>query len=461
VRQVDPRVALWAGRIAVGAAAFAAGSALARADAPARVVLAACVAVAAMAVAVRRLRWALIAVLFLLVSYAPDVLATRSASHGLTAIVLAAAAVGVATRRERLSLPPELLAIAVLGLAYVLASVSASDRGAAAAETLDLASYGAIVALLMLLLDTPRWLSRAVWAVVAGVGLLAVLAVLQQVTQAYGSSFGGFAGILPAGDVMRSAGPLNPNPFGQVLATAAVLAFYLSRLETRAPARAIAAALAVACVAAVIFTQSRAALIALVVAALAIALLRGVRLRVLAVAAVAAIALGPVVLPDSLEQRIGALSEGSSASASFRDNNSLRGRTSEYLAALRMWTDHPLLGVGPDNFEMHYQTYSAQIGIDPRAEARSAHNLYLESFAELGLIGGVAFLSVAWLALRGAWRARARLPGRDALLGEGLAVALGTFLICAATLHSSYARYQWIFLGLGLAAGYLARRPLR
>jgi hypothetical protein len=73
----------------------------------------------------------------------------------------------------------------------------------------------------------------------------------------------------------------------------------------------------------------------------------------------------------------------------------------------------------------------------------------------------VAFFGVLWLALSGAWRARSRLPGGDALLGEGLAVALGAFLICAVTLHSAYARYEWIFIGLGLAAGCLARRPIR
>jgi hypothetical protein len=65
---------------------------------------------------------------------------------------------------------------------------------------------------------------------------------------------------------------------------------------------------------------------------------------------------------------------------------------------------------------------------------------------------------VLWLALAGAWRARRRLRGHDALLAEGILVALGAFLICALTLHSAYARYQWIFLGLGLAAGRLARR---
>ena len=38
-------------------------------------------------------------------------------------------------------------------------------------------------------------------------------------------------------------------------------------------------------------------------------------------------------------------------------------------------------------------------------------------------------------------------------------MALGAFLICAITLYSAYARYEWIFLGLGLVAGRLARRP--
>ena len=212
---------------------------------------------------------------------------------------------------------------------------------------------------------------------------------------------------------------------------------------------------------AAIYTQSRAALIALLIVALAIAVLHRVRLRVLALALCGLIALSPVVLPQTLHERVGALSDGTSATASFRDNNSLRGRTSENLAAVDMWADHPLVGVGPDNFELHYQTYSAAIGIDQRAEERGAHNLYLESFAELGLIGGVAFLSVVWLSLRGAWRARSLLQGQDALLCEGLAVALGAFLICALTLHSAYARYEWIFLGLGLAAGSLARRAAR
>jgi putative inorganic carbon (hco3(-)) transporter len=460
-RQGASGLPIWAARIGVAAAAFAVGSALGRAGDPLQLAVGACLGTAALAAAVTRVRWCLVAVLFLLVAYAPDVLATRSAAHGVIAIVVAGTLVRWVARRERFALPPELLAFGALMLAYLAASAGASDRPAAVAETQDLVSYGVIVALLMMLLDTPAWLRRALWAVVLGVGLLAGLAILQQVTKAYGTTFGGFATVLPAGDAMRSAGPLNPNPFGQVLVTAGVLAFYLGRGTSRSSARALAWAIAGACVVGVLYTQSRAALIALVIIAVAIGLLQGVRLRVLAVAVCAAIALGSVVAPSSLTQRVNALADGTSATSSFRDNNSLRGRTSENLAALHMWADHPLLGVGPDNFEVHYEAYSTAIGIDQRAEARSAHNLYLEAFAELGLLGGAAFLTMIWLSVSGAWRLRARLPGTDALLGEGIAVALGAFLICALTLHSAYARYEWVFLGLGLAAGCVARRRIR
>jgi putative inorganic carbon (hco3(-)) transporter len=460
-RPADAEAAPWAGRIAAAAAAFAAGVGLARAGHPLQLALLPVLATLAIAGAVARPRWCLVAALFLLVAYVPDVLATPSAAHALTAVVLAGASVRWAVGAERFDVPGATVALAALALAYGAATLFATDRAAAAAETLDLVSYAAVVALLVALLDSPSWLRRAVWAIVMGVGLLAVLAIIQQVTKSYAASYGGFASVLPARDAARSAGPLNPNPFGQVLATCAVLAFYLARGQPRLAGRAVAAVIAVACVAGVVYTQSRAALIALLIVAVAAGVLRGVRLRVLAVVVCGAIALGTLVLPASMQTRVGALYAAVSSNAGTPQDASLRGRKSENLAGLRMWSDHPLIGVGPDNFEVHYQRYSEAIGTDPRAEQRGAHNLYLESLAETGLLGATAFFGVLWLALTGAWRARRRLPGDDALLAEGILVALGAFLICAVTLHSAYARYQWIFLGLGLAAGRLARRPAR
>jgi O-antigen ligase len=458
-RGADANLRLWAARIAGGAAAFAAGTALGHAGEPLLVALLAVVGALAVALAAVHPRWFLMAVLFLLPAYIPDSLGSPRFAYFLTAVALAAVVLHRVTGRERFQLPHELLAFAALLLAFGIATFFATDRSAALGETLDLVSFTAVVGLLIVLLDTPTWLRRAAWAVVSGIGLLAALAILQQLTGNFSSSYGGLAAVLPDGDALRSAGPLNPNTFGQVLAASAVLAFYLACMETRRSGRLLAGAIAVACTAGVVYTQSRAALVALAIGALAIGALRGVRVRVLALAAAAAVVLGLLVLPQPLAQRVSSLADVVTTNPVALQDTALRGRAAENLAALRMWTEHPLVGVGPDNFESRYLGYSAAIGIDPRPEQRSAHNLYLESLAETGVLGGLAFFSILGLALTGAWRARKLLERPDALLGEGLFVALGVFLITALTLNSAYARYQWIFVGLGLAAGRLVRRP--
>jgi O-antigen ligase len=59
--------------------------------------------------------------------------------------------------------------------------------------------------------------------------------------------------------------------------------------------------------------------------------------------------------------------------------------------ALRMWRDHPLLGVGLGDFETaypRYQSLSSDMWID------HAHNDYVEAAAETGLVGALLVLSV-------------------------------------------------------------------
>ena len=460
-RPANENAGLWAAWIIGGAAAFAAGSALGRADEPLLLVLLAVLGVPAVALAIAQPRWFLVVVLFLLPAYIPDALVGSRAAYVLVGVAFAAALLRWVAGREEFRVPRELLAFGALLLAYGIAALFAGDRGAAVAETVDLVSFTAVVALLMLLLDSATWLRRAIWAVAGGLGLLAGLAILQQLTGSSESTFGGLAGVLSDGEILRSAGPLNPNTLGQVLATAAVLAFYLALMHTQRAARLLAAAIAALCLLGVVYSHSRAALAALAIGALAIGLLRGVRVRVLATAACAAVIVGLLLLPPALLQRVGAMRDLVTTAPVALQDTALRGRAAENLAAAQMWGDHPLVGVGPDNFELNYLSYSAAIGIDPRPEQRGAHNLYLESLAETGLFGALAFVAIIALALRGAWRARSRLGGRDALLGEALLAALGVYLLTALTLNSAFARYQWIFIGLALAAGRLAARPAR
>jgi putative inorganic carbon (HCO3(-)) transporter len=457
-------VALWSGgallSIAFGVAAATSVTALAGLLG----VLAASAVVAAAFIAPR---WALIALLFLLYSYAGWVVShavgAPELSQALLLIVVAALAWRQLTRREQFSLPFELSAILVLGLTFAASAVFATDLGTSLAKIRDFIGYGLTIVILVALLDRPVWLRRAVWTVVIAGGALAIVSLVQAGTSSYGSDFAGFARGRPeGGGVFRVSGPLDPNFFGQVLVATAMLALYLALSARGRDSRALGLAAGAACLTASALTGSRGALVAAAAAFCLVLILAPLPRGLVAATGAVVLAAGLLFLPTGLKARVGLPTSSAEpaqvAAVTKGSEAALRGRTSENLAALRMSRDYPILGVGPGNYPLHYLEYSQEIGLDPRLAAREPHSLYLEAFAETGVIGASALLVVLWLALRGAWRGRLRLAGRDALLAEGIFVALVSFLVAGLFLHSSYPRYLWILVGLGLVAGHLASR---
>jgi putative inorganic carbon (HCO3(-)) transporter len=411
-------------------------------------------------------RWALIALLFLLFSYAGWVashaVGAPELSQALLLIIIAALAWRQLTRGERVSLPVELRALLVLGLTYVASAAFARDLGTSLERIQDFIGYGLTVVILVALLDRPIWLRRAVWTVVIAGAALAIVSLLQAGTSSYGSDFAGFAqGKAEGGGVFRAGGPLDPNFFGQVLIATAMLALYLALSARDRSGRAIGLAAFAACLGASALTGSRGALVAAAAAFILVLLLAPVPRGLVAATGVLAVAAGLFFLPTGLKARVGLPTSSADpaqvAAVKEGSEGALRGRTSENLAALKMFRDYPILGVGPGNYSNRYLEYSEGIGLDPRLTERDAHSLYLEAFAQTGLIGASAFLAVLWLSLRGAWRARLRLADRDALLAEGIFVALVSFLVAALFLHLTYPRYLWIVIGFGFVAGNLAR----
>ena len=139
-------------------------------------------------------------------------------------------------------------------------------------------------------------------------GALAALAVLQQLTGSYSVTFGGIATVVQAGGAQRSAGPLSPNFLGQVFAASGVLGLYLAGTRGGRIGSWAARGAGVACIAGVVYTQSRGALLALLVATITVALLRRVRLPVVVGGVCAIVVLGAFALPANLKTRIGDLS---------------------------------------------------------------------------------------------------------------------------------------------------------
>jgi putative inorganic carbon (hco3(-)) transporter len=411
-------------------------------------------------------RWALVVGLFLAWGYVPDV---ASLYHGnglpLTGALLACLALPLFIRHavglERLRVPSaELGLVLALALAMVVSTANSADASAGVQRLVLFLKDVPFMLLMLLVLDRTEWLRRAVWAAVIAFGGLGALAVFQQVTGTYDRIYFGFATAQVDHGLIRSAGPLTTDWFGWELVPVTVLALYLALAAERRYIRILSLSLFGFSLLGLIFSFGRASMIAICIALVLAALLRRVRPLALAsgiaVGAAALVLFLPGQAKDRLVQTIDPLRGGGVAASS---DASVRGRAGENLAAVQMFLNHPYLGVGPGNYPVLYTNYSQTIALDSRNEGRHPHNLYLESFAETGLAGGLLLLTLIALALRGAWRARRVFTGRDRLLAEGVFVALVGYFVNGIFLHpSGYSRYLWLVLGFGLVCGRLAQR---
>jgi O-antigen ligase len=97
-------------------------------------------------------------------------------------------------------------------------------------------------------------------------------------------------------------------------------------------------------------------------------------------------------------------------------------------AALLAWREHPLLGLGPDNFRRAYNRY---LGLSRPDERLHANNLYLETLAGLG-IAGIGALLLLVVGVAGAARTAIRHHGAASVAGliaGGAAIGFAAYLV--------------------------------
>jgi O-antigen ligase len=200
-------------------------------------------------------------------------------------------------------------------------------------------------------------------------------------------------GAVPIGDVPRVASTLShPNVAAIVLELTLPLAiawWWSARPVGWASRLALGGAM-VASLLALVLTFSRAGLLAALVA---LALMAAASLRqrcsrlaqrIGALALLVPLALAWTALADDgLDRRLTAGLEESGATSP--------ARPVYWSAALAMTHDHPLLGVGPDNYRWEFAGYS---GVDVDNLGVHAHNQALEALADTGVLG---FAALAWL----------------------------------------------------------------
>lgn len=263
--------------------------------------------------------------------------------------------------------------------------------------------------------------------------LLSVLSLYQDLTGSYEQEFGGLAHrrhapvTLESGHLermqarsTRALGPVDePNRFAQILMVLVPFAVYLYQTANSRSAALAAAGLGALTTIGVTITLSRGAFLTLGLLAIAMAWMRWVRPAYVAAGGVALLAILPVVSPFFLDRLVSIVDArflfGGGTSYQQADG-AIRGRTTEMLAALYVFRDHPIVGVGPAQFpDFYFPKYAASAEIKFRdiTAPRRAHNYYLELAAECGVLGLSVLLALFGVLMRGLWRARRSLMERD------------------------------------------------
>ncbi len=353
---------------------------------------------------------------------------------------------------------------AVLVLAYGLVVFTsllyADDYTTAANAVSDFTKNGVITVLLVILIQNRSTLKGALWAIIAAGIFTGTISVFQYLTGSFTNAYGGFGqaeilNIVTGVDDFRISGPIgDPNFYAQVLVVIVPLAFHFMVSEKKLILRGLAAWCLVVCGLSIVFTFSRGGAIALAIVLVSLLFYRRPKPAEIFLMAVLVVGL-LAFMPEAYTSRLNTIGQIATGQTDVREEASIRGRLSELLVAWQMFMDHPILGVGVSNYPNYYQSYSRQIGLDPRTENREPHNLFLEVAAETGLVGLIVFIMILYFSFRSIFHAWHTFNKLDLPDYAGLVAVYGIGLVgyftAAMFIHGAYPRYLWLLIGIALA----------
>ena len=374
--------------------------------------------------------------------------------------------------------------LVLLFVGSVASSLTAIDQDAALRKILTLALEGVITYFLIVnVIRTKRTIRLAIWTLLGVAALLGTLSVVQSITGTYDLPYGGFALVgsdffRGLTDTPRLAGPLgDPNYYAQIMAALLPLAVLRIKAESNTLLRLVAGGVSVLILVTIGLTYSRGAALALVAL---IVFLVGFRLVKVRNAIVALVAISVLVasIPDLRERVTSITSVGSATSVEGDDpeaDQSIRARWTEMRAAALAFADRPILGVGPENFPLHYQEYAQRIGVGVHTRVRSgenrgeipereAHNLFVGIAADLGLVGFALFLAILWTSMSRLSRLRRRAAQIDpevANYAAGFYLALLAYVVAGVFLTLAFERYLWLLIALATATALVGIRSVR
>lgn len=304
-----------------------------------------------------------------------------------------------------------------------------------------------------------RTLQRALLAMILAGAMLGSTSMVQYVTRTFDDDYVGFAQLAEDETALyqadssytpRQSGSIGEkNRYAQVLLVTLPFAVALSRRRRGATAFALALG-AAGLIAGIGLSGSRGAAVGVIAVVGVLTAYRVVSARNIAVLA-AAVAAVLLLLPSYRERVVSIADAAGGVEDSAEEDGAVLGRVAENLAALEMFVDNPVLGVGPGGYPYKYEDYAQTIGFNIREGPREPHNLYLGLGSEMGLVGLVSFMAIvtvlvyqshrAWMAVRSIDR------GQADLVAAGIA-AIAAYLVTGVFLHLSYERYLWLLLAM-------------
>jgi O-antigen ligase len=326
------------------------------------------------------------------------------------------------------------LALATYLVVVCLSMVVAADRVAAFKEIIKWSEVLVIVALSASYLRAEWHVRMVVWATIGAAVAEALLGYAQWVMAT------GQAG--PSGENLRVFGTFaQPNPYGGFINFGLLLALTLAIFGRDFRERWLAAGAGVLLLGAQALAGSRGALLGLLVALIMMVTIGWRRERLATIVAAVSIPLVAIgwltnVVPARVQQtvlaqlRVSDALNGTVTSANF----STIERLAHWIAGLRMFAAHPILGVGAGNYDATYAMYALPDWPDALGHA---HNYYINAAAETGILGLVAFLALTSATLYLGWYAVSHTGLSGALPSSQRAIALGLFgAVVALAVHN-------------------------
>ncbi len=357
--------------------------------------------------------------------------------------------------------------IAGYGMVIFLSLFYAGDPARAQEGLLTFLKDAIIALMLVLMIQSKESFRMAAWGFLSTGILLGTIAVIQYLTGSFSNDYWGLAesqlmNIVTGTEGYRIMGTYgDPNFFAQVMVV--IIPIALNRLlsEKKTFMKILAAwALAVSFLT-VIFTFSRGGFLALCGVLGLILIMRKPPLVAVLSGLLILLLLIPFLPPTYFERIQSILDYLPFSGADVRSEVSLRGRMSEYAVGFRMFLDHPIAGIGYENYAANYLDYSVKVGLDPRRTERSAHSLYLEVLAEQGILGLLMFGLVLFAVFNSLKKARMifRKIALDEYADLALSIQIGFmgYLAAALFIHGAYPRNLWLLIGVGLAAQQTAK----